>query len=185
MEYQVSHSSDNVLLFYVGCNLVDVCFFLGIPSKRVQSCRIASLISHYTVIPFHVDNFTGIPVVIQSSVFVLNKKIPYCPALYLNYTCTAASYTTTAHEHSGPTPLTLRLGTGHGPEKIVLISLPHTVKLKGKVPPVLNYSTKPWWHMGSEGVISPFFTATLDSGEWPASRPDRITPKEMSTNTNW
>lgn len=67
------------------------------------------------------DSFTGIPVVILSSVFLPNKEIPYRPALYLNSTSTIASYNTAVQGYGGQIPLILRLGIGHGPEKIVLI----------------------------------------------------------------
>jgi hypothetical protein len=45
-------------------------------------------------------------------------------------------------------------------------------KNKGKVILVLNYlSTTSWTCMGSRGIAPPFYTWTLDGGEWTASAP--------------
>jgi hypothetical protein len=79
--------------------------------------------------PFHVDNFTGVPVVLKGSVFLSKKMIPYLAVLHLNYAVTAAACNNVVLEHGGLLPLILRLAVGHGPEKVVLTSLPDALKV--------------------------------------------------------
>jgi hypothetical protein len=39
--------------------------------------------------------------------------------------------------------------------------------------------------MGSRGIATPFLTSALDGGEWSASRPYRLNPKERALGTHW
>jgi hypothetical protein len=71
-------------------------------------------------------------------------------------------------------------------EHALYVGIPEDIKGTGKVVPVLNYAPRHegvlWeWRYGSTHSL----TSALDGGEWSASRPGRLTPRERALGTHW